>query len=53
MLVASHDGLDEISLSATTVCFHKQGSSVRRFEFDPKDFGIYADLKRSRGTGRP
>jgi anthranilate phosphoribosyltransferase len=49
MLVASHDGLDEISVSAGTVCFHKQGSSVRRFEFDPKDFGIYADLETIKG----
>ncbi len=51
MLVASLDGLDEISLSATTVCFHKQGSSVRQFEFDPKDFGIYADVEAVRGHG--
>ncbi len=49
MLVASHDGLDEISVSAGTVCFHKQGSTVRRFEFDPKDFGIYADLQTIKG----
>ena len=49
MLVASHDGLDEISVSAGTVCFHKQGSSMRRFEFDPKDFGIYC---RPRGDQR-
>ena len=49
MLVASRDGLDEISLSAATVCFHKQGASVRQFEFDPKDFGIYADVEAVRG----
>jgi anthranilate phosphoribosyltransferase len=49
MLVASHDGLDEISVSAGTVCFHKQGGSVRRFEFDPTDFGIYADIRAIKG----
>jgi len=49
MLVASRDGLDEISLSAGTVCFHKQGASVKRFEFDPKDFGIYADVDAVKG----
>lgn len=49
MLVASHDGLDEISVSAGTICFHKRGSSVRRFEFDPKDFGIYADQQTIKG----
>jgi anthranilate phosphoribosyltransferase len=49
MLVSSHDGLDEISPSASTVCYHKQGSSVRSFEFDPKDFGIYADASVIKG----
>jgi len=49
MLVASHDGLDEISVSAGTVCFHKKGPSIRRFEFDPRDFGIYADLETIKG----
>ena len=51
MLVSSSDGLDEVSLSAPTVCFHKRGHSVRRFEFDPKDFGIYADLEAIKGYG--
>jgi anthranilate phosphoribosyltransferase len=49
MLVSSHDGLDEISPSAATVCYHKQGASVRSFEFDPKDFGIYADVSVIKG----
>jgi anthranilate phosphoribosyltransferase len=49
MLVASLDGLDEVSSSAGTVCFHKQGASVRKFEFDPKDFGIYADIHAIKG----
>jgi anthranilate phosphoribosyltransferase len=49
MLVSSDDGLDEISLSAPTVCYHKRGPSVRRFEFDPREFGIHADLEAIRG----
>ena len=49
MLVSSDDGLDEISLSAPTVCYHKRGSSVRRIEFDPSEFGIHADLEAVRG----
>jgi anthranilate phosphoribosyltransferase len=49
MLVSSEDGLDEISLSAPTACYHKQGPSVRRFEFDPREFGIHADLEAIRG----
>jgi anthranilate phosphoribosyltransferase len=49
MLVSSEDGLDEISLSAKTVCYHKCGSSVRRFEFDPRDFGIYAGTEAIKG----
>lgn len=53
MLVSSDDGLDEISLSAPTVCYHKRGSSVRRIEFDPSDFGIHADLEAIKGTARP
>jgi anthranilate phosphoribosyltransferase len=49
MLVSSNDGLDEISPSASTVCYHKRGSSVRSFEFDPKDFGIHADIDVIKG----
>jgi anthranilate phosphoribosyltransferase len=49
MLVSSHDGLDEISPSAGTVCYHKRGAAVRKFEFDPKDFGIYADKESIKG----
>jgi anthranilate phosphoribosyltransferase len=49
MLVSSEDGLDEIGLSAPTVCLHKRGSSVRRFEFDPADFGIHAGRDAIRG----
>ena len=49
MLVSSADGLDEVSLCAPTICFHKRGSSIRRFEFDPKEFGIHADLEALKG----
>jgi len=49
MLVSSNDGLDEVSPAASTVCYHKQGPSVRSFEFDPKDFGIHANIDVIRG----
>jgi anthranilate phosphoribosyltransferase len=49
MLVSSHDGLDEISLSASTDCYLKRGDTVTHFEFDPKDFGIYADKDAIKG----
>jgi anthranilate phosphoribosyltransferase len=49
MLVSSNDGLDEVSPSAPTACYYKQGSSVRSFEFDPKDFGIHADIDVIKG----
>lgn len=42
MVVSSRDGMDEISTSDTTICYRKKGCSVERFEFDPKEFGIYA-----------
>jgi anthranilate phosphoribosyltransferase len=50
MLVSSYCGLDEVSLSANTVCYHKKGPSVRRFEFDPKEFGIYASPDAVKGS---
>ncbi len=49
VLVSSDDGLDEVSPSASTVCYHKRGSMVRSFQFDPKDFGIYADVSVIKG----
>jgi anthranilate phosphoribosyltransferase len=49
MLVSSRDGLDEVSPSAPTLCYRKQGSSIKHFEFDPKEFGIYADLTAIKG----
>ena len=49
MLVSSKDGLDEISPTAPTVCYHKQGSTVREFEFDPKEFGIFSGPEAVKG----
>lgn len=49
MVVSSRDGMDEISISDTTVCYHKKGCSVERFEFDPRQFGIYAGRDAVRG----
>jgi anthranilate phosphoribosyltransferase len=49
MIVASCDGLDEISISDNTVCFLKKGASAQTFEFDPKDFGIHAHIDAIRG----
>jgi anthranilate phosphoribosyltransferase len=49
MVVASDDGMDEVSLSSPTTCYLKQGYRVKRFEFDPKDFGIYAHKDAIKG----
>jgi anthranilate phosphoribosyltransferase len=49
VLVSSNDGFDEVSLSAPTICFHKKGSSVKQFEFDPADFGIFANVQAVQG----
>ena len=49
LIVASRDGLDEISISDRTVCCLKQGPSVKTFEFDPKEFGISAPIKAVKG----
>ena len=49
MLVASHDGLDEISVSAGTVCFPSRVRQFRRFEFDPKDCALSADVAAIKG----
>ncbi len=49
MLVASRDGLDEISISDRTVCLLKKGPSIKTFEFDPKTFGISASKDAVRG----
>ncbi len=49
VLVSSDDGFDEVSLSARTVCFQKEGPSVKQFEFDPADFGIFANVQAVQG----
>jgi len=50
VLVSSHDGFDEISLSSPTTCYHKKGMWVKQFEFDPKEFGIYAEIETLKGA---
>ena len=42
-VVSSRDGMDEISISDTTVCCQKKGMYLKKFDFDPREFGIYAD----------
>jgi anthranilate phosphoribosyltransferase len=49
MVVSSHDGLDEVSISDKTVCYRKKGQSIEKFEFDPKEFGIYASKDTIKG----
>lgn len=49
MVVSSKDGLDEVSISDRTTCYHKKGSSVRRFSFDPHEFGIYGGKETIQG----
>jgi len=48
-VVSSKDGLDEISISDRTTCYYKKGSSITKFDFDPKEFGIYADKETIKG----
>ena len=48
-VVSSKDGLDEISISDRTTCYYKKGSSITKFDFDPKEFGIYADKEKIQG----
>jgi anthranilate phosphoribosyltransferase len=49
MVVSSRDGLDEVSISDKTLCYHKKGPSLKIFEFDPKEFGIYASKDAVKG----
>jgi anthranilate phosphoribosyltransferase len=49
VFVSSKDGLDEVSISDVTLCRHRDGSKVNTFEFDPRDFGIYADISAIKG----
>ncbi len=47
MLVSSD--MDEISLSSPTLIYYKKGLFVKRFEFDPIEFGIYNSLNNLKG----
>jgi anthranilate phosphoribosyltransferase len=49
MVVSSRDGLDEVSISGKTLCYHKKGPSLKIFEFDPKEIGIYASKDSVKG----
>ena len=49
MVVSSRDGLDEVSTSDKTLCYHKKGTSLKVFEFDPKDLGIYGSKDAIKG----
>jgi anthranilate phosphoribosyltransferase len=51
MVVSSRDGLDEVSISDRTLCYHKQGSSLKIFDFDPKELGIYGSKDEMKGYG--
>jgi anthranilate phosphoribosyltransferase len=49
MVVSSRDGLDEVSTSDKTLCYHKKGTSLKVFDFDPKDLGIYGSKDAIKG----
>jgi len=49
MVVASRDGLDEVSISDKTLCYYKKGPTVTHFEFDPAEFGIRAGKETVQG----
>lgn len=49
IFLASNDGLDEISISDITICYERNGSKEDKFEFDPREMGIYADISAIRG----
>ncbi len=49
IFVSSKDGLDEVSLSDVTVCYKRERLNEEVFEFDPREFGIYADIKEIKG----
>ncbi len=49
VFVSSKDGLDEVSISDITTCYQRRGLNEKRFEFDPRDFGIYADISAVKG----
>ncbi len=49
IFVSSEDGLDEVSISDVSVCYHRHHLSEEVFEFDPREFGIYADIGYIKG----
>lgn len=49
IVVSSRDGLDEVSTSDKTLCYHKKGTSLRIFDFDPKELGIYGNKDAIKG----
>ncbi len=49
IFVSSKDGLDEVSISDVTICHKREKLNESVFEFDPRDFGIYASLDRIKG----
>ena len=49
VFISSKDGLDEVSISDVTTCFQRKNSIEKRFEFDPRDFNIYADISAIKG----
>ena len=49
MVVSSRDGLDEVSISDKTLCYHKKGPSLKIFDFDPKELGIYGSKEALQG----
>ncbi len=49
ILVSSKDGLDEVSISDVSICYHRRGLFERRLEFDPIGFGIGASIESVRG----
>jgi anthranilate phosphoribosyltransferase len=52
LVVASDDGLDEISARATTSVVEVNGEEIRRFTLEPRDVGITTarDAEAERGT---
>ena len=49
MVVSSRDGLDEVSISDKTLCYYKKGASLKIFDFDPKELGIYGNKDAIKG----
>lgn len=46
LIVASEDGMDEISLSAKTRAYEVRGKSVKTFTIDPKKYGFKKSSKK-------